>query len=451
MTAKLKILIVEDEADQRDVVEQILSAQGYEVYAVASAELALKELHNLTVDLVYSDWQLPGMDGLDLMQKVRELQPDIAFIIATGHGSIEHAVSAIHAGADDYLSKPFNKQTLLFTIQKVAQTKHLLVQNKQLKQALGLQEQLVDMIGKSAKMQTLFKRVEKLASTRATVLITGESGTGKELAARALHQLSDRHNHAFIAINCAAIPESLAEAEFFGTTKGAFTGANTNKKGKFELADKGTIFLDEIGELDLSIQAKLLRLLQEGTFTPIGGQKEMSADVRVLAATNRNLDEEVKTGQFREDLYFRLNVVPIVMPPLRERKDDIPLLAKHFLKKSSQVHGLNEPKLSSSALTALQQYYWPGNVRELNNAMERAVLLAESDTLEATDLDFESSSSLQNNVAFTLPPEGIAWQQIERDILKQALDLADNNRAEAARLLDLTYKAFLYRLEKYDL
>ncbi|NNJ72371.1 MAG: sigma-54-dependent Fis family transcriptional regulator, partial [Enterobacterales bacterium] len=372
-------------------------------------------------------------------------------IIATGHGSIEHAVSAIHAGADDYLSKPFNKQTLLFTIQKVAQTKRLLVQNKQLKQALGLQEQLVDMIGKSAKMQTLFKRVEKLASTRATVLITGESGTGKELAARALHQLSDRHNHAFIAINCAAIPESLAEAEFFGTTKGAFTGANTNKKGKFELADKGTIFLDEIGELDLSIQAKLLRLLQEGTFTPIGGQKEMSADVRVLAATNRNLDEEVKAGQFREDLYFRLNVVPIVMPPLRERKDDIPLLARHFLKKASQMHGLSEPKLSSAALTALQQYYWPGNVRELNNAMERAVLLAESDTLDATDLDFDSSSSLENDVAFKLPAEGIAWQQIERDILKQALDLADNNRAEAARLLDLPYKAFLYRLEKYAL
>jgi len=448
---QIHVLVVEDEEDQRLVVESIIQGAGYQVTSVEDAEQALERLESDRIDLVFSDWQLPGMDGLTLMKKARERQENIAFILATGHGTIEHAVNAMRTGADDYLSKPYNKQTLLFTLDKVCTTHRLLNENTQLKQALGIQRQLVDMIGKSSKMQTLFRKVEKLANTKATVLVTGESGTGKELAARALHRLSNRSDKPFIAINCAAIPESLAEAEFFGATKGSYTGANQYKVGKFEAADGGTIFLDEVGELDLAIQAKLLRLLQEGTFSAIGSHKELSVDVRVIAATNRNLEDEIKTGQFREDLYFRLNVVPIVMPPLRERPDDIPLLSKHFISQASKAHGLPEPKLSSDAIVALGRYYWPGNVRELSNVLERLVLLSDSDLITESELSLTAETEGKVTDKFTLPKQGMSWQQHERDCLQQALSLADNNRAEAARLLDLPYKAFLYRLEKYDL
>ena len=449
--APLQVLVVEDETDQRMVVESIIADAGFSVASVASAEEALARLRDTPVELLYSDWQLPGMDGLALMQKARAIQPELAFILATGHGSIEHAVKAMHAGADDYLSKPFTKHTLLFTLNKVSKTRQILAENQTLKQALGMQERLLDMIGKSSPMQTLFRRVEKLAGTKATVLITGESGTGKELAARALHQLSARADKPFIAINCAAIPESLAEAEFFGAKKGAYTGAHANSKGKFLAADGGTIFLDEIGELDLGLQAKLLRLLQEGTLTPLGGHEEIKVDVRLIAATNRDLEDEVKAGQFREDLFFRLNVVPIVMPPLRERKDDIPLLASHFLQRASQIHGLPEPKLSADALKALESHYWPGNVRELSNTMERLVLLVDGDTVGSADLDFATPNKAQTSDQFTLPSEGISLQQLERDCLVQAMAMANNNRTEAARLLDLPYKAFLYRLDKYGI
>ena len=446
----IQVLVVEDEADQRTVVESIIADAGYIVKSVATAEEALALLKNSHVELLYSDWQLPGMDGLVLMQKARSLQPGLAFILATGHGSIEHAVKAIRAGADDYLSKPFTKHTLLFTLNKVSKTRQILAENKTLKQALGMQEQLLDMIGKSGPMQVLFRRVEKLAGTKATVLVTGESGTGKELAARALHQLSMRSEKPFIAINCAAIPESLAEAELFGAKKGAYTGAHRNSKGKFLAADGGTIFLDEIGELELGLQAKLLRLLQEGTLTPLGGHDEIKVDVRLIAATNRDLEDEVKAGQFREDLFFRLNVVPIVMPPLRERKEDIPLLAKHFLKRASQVHGLPEPRLSGEALNALEGHYWSGNVRELSNMMERLVLLVDGDTVTVSELDLTPPDTAISH-RFTLPDEGISLQQLERDCLVQAMQMAENNRTEAARLLGLTYKAFLYRLDKYGI
>ncbi len=447
----IQVLVVEDEPDQRMVVQSIIEDAGFQVRSVASAEEALALLEHETVELLYSDWQLPGMDGLSLMKRARAIQPGLAFILATGHGSIEHAVKAMHAGADDYLSKPFTKHTLLFTLNKVSKTRQILAENKSLKQALGMQERLLDMIGKSSPMQTLFRRVEKLAGTRATVLVTGESGTGKELAARALHQLSPRADKPFIAINCAAIPESLAEAEFFGAKKGAYTGASASTKGKFLAADGGTIFLDEIGELDLGIQAKLLRLLQEGTLTPVGSHEEISIDIRLIAATNRDLEDEVQAGQFREDLFFRLNVVPIVMPPLRERKDDIPLLAQHFLQRASQVHGLAEPRLSADVLKALTDHYWPGNVRELSNVMERLVLLSDGETVAIDDLDLVRPDTPTSDYQFTLPAQGISMQQLERDCLTQAMQMSNNNRTEAARLLDLPYKAFLYRLDKYGI
>jgi DNA-binding NtrC family response regulator len=447
----ISILVVEDEPDQRDIIEQIIADAGYLVFTAEDAESALKIQQLKSVDLVFSDWKLPGMDGLQLLEKLREVNPDQAFVMATGHGSIEHAISAIRAGADDYLSKPYKRQTLLFTLEKVCLSRELKNENKQLRQALSEQTRLVEMIGRAPSMQKIYRRIDKLASTNATVLISGESGTGKELAARALHKLSRRSEMPFIAINCAAIPESLAEAEFFGAEKGSYTGADKLKIGKFEAANNGTIFLDEIGELPLLLQAKLLRLLQEGTVTRVGSHEEHQLDIRVITATNRNLEDEVQVGQFREDLFFRLNVVPLVMPPLRERKEDIPALVSHFASTSALRHQLKEPTFPKDVLAQLIDNYWTGNVRELSNIVERLVLLADNDIVSIDDVPILKSQQTIEDGQFKLPSEGLSWEAHERDCLNQALALTDNNRAQAARLLDLPYKAFLYRLEKHGL
>ena len=447
----IRILVVEDEPDQRDIVEQVISDAGFQVATAEDAESALTYIENKPVDLVFSDWKLPGMDGLQLLEQLRTNVPDIAFVMATGHGSIEHAISAIRAGADDYLSKPYKRQTLLFTLEKVCQSRQLKSENKKLREALSEQDRLVDMVGRAPAMQKIYKKIDKLAATNATVLISGESGTGKELAARALHKLSNRSEQAFIALNCAAIPESLAEAELFGAEKGAYTGADTLKIGKFEAADKGTVFLDEIGELPLQLQAKLLRLLQEGKVTRIGSNEERSLDIRVVAATNRDLEDEVKSGQFREDLFYRLNVVPLVMPPLRERKEDIPALVKHFSKLAASHHSINEPRFPSEVMRALIDNYWVGNVRELSNIVERLVLLADNDHISIEEVPILRAPITEIEGQFHLPATGFSWEAHEHDCLRQALILSDNNRAKAARLLDLPYKAFLYRLEKHGL
>ncbi|MCP3673227.1 MAG: sigma-54-dependent Fis family transcriptional regulator [Gammaproteobacteria bacterium] len=448
---KNRILVVEDEADQRDIVEQIITDAGYSVVTAEDAESALKLQQLQPVDLVFSDWKLPGMDGLQLLEKLRELYPELAFVMATGHGSIDHAISAIRAGADDYLSKPYKRQTLLFTLEKVCQSKHLKSENKQLRKALTEQSNLVDMVGRAPSMQKMFRKIEKLAVTNATVLISGESGTGKELAARALHKLSKRSEKPFIAVNCAAIPETLADAEFFGAEKGAYTGADRLKIGKFEASDNGTIFLDEIGELPLLLQAKLLRLLQEGTLTRLGSNEEKKINIRVIAASNRNLEEEIKVGQFREDLYFRLNVVPLVMPPLRERTEDIPALVNHFANSAATNHGVTRPEFPKDVMHILLNNYWSGNVRELGNIVERLVLFAEDCIVSVKDVPVLTAAKTLTDGQFQLPLEGFSWEAHERDCLNQALELTENNRAQAARLLDLSYKAFLYRLEKHGL
>jgi len=448
---KISILVVEDEADQRDIVEQIISDAGYTVYTAEDAEMALQIQKVKSVDLVFSDWKLPKMDGLELLQELRERSPDQAFVMATGHGTIEHAISAIRAGADDYLSKPYKRQTLLFTLEKVCRTRQLKSENKQLRQALSEQNTLVEMIGRAPIMQKMFRKIEKLATTNATILISGESGTGKELAARALHRLSKRSDRSFIAVNCAAIPETLAESEFFGAEKGSYTGADKTKIGKFEAADQGTIFLDEIGELPLLLQAKLLRLLQEGTVTRIGSNIENKIDVRVIAATNRNLQDQVQSGDFREDLFFRLNVIPLVMPPLRERKEDIPALVTHFTKTAAQRHDVKIPEFPKQVMSVLIDNYWAGNVRELANIVERLVLLADDNTVSIDDVPILKHPVTETNGQFNLPAEGFSWEAHERDCLIQALKLTEHNRAKAARVLDLPYKAFLYRLEKHGL
>ncbi len=449
--ADVRVLVVEDDDDQRRLVASILRSRRYLVTEAASLAAAREQLEATPVDLVLSDWKLPDGDGTELLREVRAGHPQAAFITVTAYGTIARAVEAIHLGADDYLSKPFERQALLLAIGKVLRARSLEDENRRLTEELGERDRLVDLVGSAPSMQRLFRRVEKLASTDATILLAGESGTGKELAARALHALSRRAEEPFVAVNCAAIPEGLLESEFFGVEKGAYTGADRSRAGNFEAAAGGSLFLDEVGELPVAIQPKLLRVLQEGRFTRVGGTRERASDARILAATNRDLATEVENGRFREDLYYRLNVVPLTMPPLRERREDVPTLVEHFAARAARRHGVRVEPFGGLVMKRLLDHPWPGNVRELGNVVERLVLLAEDGRASADDLPEEMTRRPGIGNGFRLPAAGIAWDDHERSCLAQALELAGGNRAQAARLLDLPYKAFLYRLEKHGL
>ncbi|WKE64322.1 sigma-54 dependent transcriptional regulator [Gallaecimonas kandeliae] len=436
----MRLLLVEDDADQRQLLSELLT--DFELTAAGSVAEAEPWLPK--VDLVLSDWKLGDGDGLMLLRKIQRLPNAPAFVMMTAYGTISHAVEAMRQGADDYLSKPFSRQELALTLEKVSRAQRLKHDNRKLSQALTDQNRLTDIIGGSPAMQRVQARLAKVGDTDATVLIEGESGTGKELAARALHRLSKRCDKAFVAVNCGAIPEQLAESELFGTDKGAFTGAAQARAGKFEAANGGTLFLDEIGELPLLLQSKLLRVLQEGKVTRLGEHHERQLDVRIIAATNKDLKAEVQAGRFREDLYYRLNVVPVLLPPLRERKDDIPALSRHFLGLYARRHGQAEPPLTHPLLAKLQSHHWPGNVRELANRMERLVLLGE-------DSPMAPLAGGNGDFAFSLPPGGLDWEAFERHCLEKALALNGGNRRQTARYLGLGYKALLYRLEKYDI
>ncbi|QSX28727.1 sigma-54-dependent Fis family transcriptional regulator [Shewanella cyperi] len=447
MADALKILVVEDEPGQRELIVAMLAEAGHSLSAAGSVEEAIVAIKADMPDLVFSDWKLGQLSGMDLLNYVKREHPDLGFIIATAYGTISHAVDAVQAGADDYLTKPYQRQTLLLAINKVARAQALKRQNRELSSALSEQRALVGLVGKAPCMQQVFERLRRISATDATVLIGGESGTGKELAARALHQLSARQHGPFVAINCGAIPESLAEAELFGAEKGAFTGANSLKLGKLEAANGGTVFLDEIGELPLLQQTKLLRFLQEGVITRLGAQQEMTLDVRVIAATHRNLQQEVAEGRFREDLFYRLNVVPIRMPPLRERREDIGRLIEHFLKLHARQYGFDAPVLDKSTLKQLLDYAWPGNVRELSNRIERFVLLGDEEELRAET----RPGAVAVKGGMQLPEEGLDWDAFERQCLAQAMARFEGNRTKAAKWLGMSYKAFLYRLEKHAL
>ncbi|MEE8525975.1 MAG: sigma-54 dependent transcriptional regulator [Thermoanaerobaculia bacterium] len=448
-----RILVVEDDADQRSLIASILRSRDYLVAEADSLAAARSELERSPVDLVLSDWKLPDGDGNELLKEVRRDHPATAFVTVTAYGTIARAVTAIRLGADDYLVKPFERQSLLLAIEKVLRSRRLEDENRRLQEELAERDRLVDLVGSAPSMQRLFRQVEKLAVTDATILLTGESGTGKELAARALHTLSRRADQAFVALNCAAIPEGLMEAECFGVEKGAYTGADRTRAGKFEAADGGTLFLDEVGELSAAIQPKLLRVLQEGRFPRVGGTRELAADVRLIAATNRDLAVEVEGGRFREDLYYRLNVVPLRMPPLRERREDVPRLVEHFAQRAARRHGVAVRPFPATVMKRLLDHAWPGNVRELGNVVERLVLLSEDGRASAGDLpdEMDPSAGPRAGGGFQLPAAGISWEEHEKSCLGQALDHAAGNRARAARLLDLPYKAFLYRLEKHGL
>ncbi|MEO8275197.1 MAG: sigma-54 dependent transcriptional regulator [Thermoanaerobaculia bacterium] len=451
MTSDERLLIVEDEPDQRRLLASLLAAEGYAVAQAGSLADALRELGRAPIDLVISDWRLPDGDGGELLARARAHSADVGFVLVTAYGTIARAVEAIRAGADDYLAKPFETPALRLAIDRTLARRRLERENRRLAAEIGERDQLVDLIGRSAAMHRLFARVERLAGTQATILLTGESGTGKELAARALHQLSPRREKPFVAVNCAAIPEGLIESEFFGVERGAFTGADRTRAGRFEAADGGTIFLDEIGELPLSLQPKLLRVLQECRVSRVGASAEIPVDVRVVAATNRDLPGEIAAGRFRQDLFYRLNVVPLVLPPLRERREDVPLLAEHFAARAARRHALPQARFPAIVRKALIEYAWPGNVRELANVVERLTLLSETGEVRLEDLPPELSGKPPGESGFRLPAAGLSWEAHEREALRQALDLAGGNRARAARLLDLPYKAFLYRLEKHGL
>ncbi|MCP4895382.1 MAG: sigma-54-dependent Fis family transcriptional regulator [bacterium] len=452
MSDRKSVLVVEDEADQRVIIGEILDRSGFAVQTAGTVNDALALIQEQVPDVVLCDWRLPDKTGGDLLASVRENSWPCAFIVMTAYGSITHAVEAIRAGADDYLSKPFERDALILALKRVLRTRELELENRRLQEAVEASEGSGEMIGRAPAMQRLYRTIKKVGASEATVLVRGESGTGKELVARTLHRVSRRSDGPFIAVNCAAIPESLMESELFGHERGTFTGAHRRRHGRFEEADGGTLFLDEIASMPLALQATLLRVLQERRLTRLGGSGEIEIDVRVVAASNQDLRKLSESGSFREDLFYRLNVVPIELPSLRERGEDIPLLAQTFLERANQRHGMNVESIRPALMKCLIDHSWPGNVRELENTIERLVLLSEDNQVSLADLPSEiRQQSEVGECPLQLPVGGLNWDQMEDGLLRQALDLARGNRARASRLLGLSYKAFLYRLQKHGL
>jgi DNA-binding NtrC family response regulator len=441
---KKRILVVEDEEKLRRVIQLQLASAGYEVDLAGTAEEGIRIVDR--ADLVLTDLKLPRMDGLEFLSKVRLQNAHVPVIMMTAFGSVETAVEAMKAGATDFLLKPFGFDHLQQVVAKALEVRALRDENRQLKAELGRRYEFDNIIGRSPNMQEIFETIERVAPTRATVLLAGESGVGKDLIARAIHFHSPRRDRPLVKINCTAIPENLMESELFGYEKGAFTGANTSKPGKFEQADTGTVFLDEIGDVPAAIQVKLLRILQEREFERLGSNTTRHIDVRVIAATNRDLREALEQGAFREDLYYRLNVVPLNIPPLRERKPDIPFLANHFIHKLAPDSGSKVESITEAGIEKLVSYHWPGNVRELENVIERGLVMCTGTALDAADIRLESAPRPRGNSDSHFLPEGMTLDQYEQDILKEALRRADGNKSQAARLLGLTRNALRYRL-----
>jgi len=452
MTRGFQILVAEDESAQREIIAEILRQEGFDVREAADGAEALRMALSSPPDIVLCDWKLPQLEGDEVLAEIRRQGVHCGFVVMTAYGSIAHAMEAIRMGADDYLAKPFEREALLLAIQRLVRTRRLERENRRLREEITERTGFGEIYGHSAAMQQVFRKLGKVAATDATVLIVGESGTGKELVARTLHDQSPRSNAPFVALNCGAIPESLMESELFGHERGAFTGADRRREGKFEEAEGGTLFLDEITAMSLGLQSALLRVLQERRFTRLGGQGELACDVRVVAAANQDVQGLVKEARFREDLYYRLNVVPLVIPPLRERREDIPLLAGVLLERISRRHSLELKPLPPAVLRRLMEHAWPGNVRELGNVLERLALLAEDGQMSGEDLPPEiRQPAVMAGCPFRLPASGLQWEEMERGLLSQALAHAAQNRTQAARLLGMSYKTFLYRLEKHGL
>ncbi|HSZ60207.1 MAG TPA: sigma-54 dependent transcriptional regulator [Terriglobales bacterium] len=444
------ILIIEDEAKMRRLLELNLGDDGFKTLSAGDAESGLKLLASEPVHLVLTDLKLPGMNGLEFLQAAKQIDSAMPIVVMTAFGSVETAVEAMKAGATDYVLKPFSLAEMRMVVHKELDNSRLREENRSLREALGQKYSHPNIVAVSRKMQEVLATVERVAPTNSTVLLGGESGVGKDLIARAIHEKSRRASGPFIKINSTAIPENLLESELFGYEKGAFTGAATSKPGKFELADKGTLFLDEIGDVPAATQVKLLRVLQEREFERLGGTKTIKVDVRLLAATNRDLRAALEDGTFREDLYYRLNVVPIDIPPLREHKEDIPGLANLFLARFAKDSGREEKLkgISSAAMQILVGHYWPGNVRELQNVIERACALAASGQLEASDIQLDSPRNRAGAASDRFLPDGMTLDQWEDEMIREALKRAGGNKSQAARLLGLSRNALRYRLSK---
>jgi len=444
------ILIIEDEAKMRRLLELNLGDDGFKTVSAGDAETGLNLLASEPVHLVLTDLKLPGMSGLDFLQTAKQQNPALPIVVMTAFGSVETAVEAMKAGASDYVLKPFSLAEMRMVVHKELDNSRLREENRSLREALGQKYSHPNIVAISPKMQEVLATVERVAPTNSTVLLGGESGVGKDLIARAIHEKSRRASGPFIKINSTTIPENLLESELFGYEKGAFTGAATSKPGKFELADKGTLFLDEIGDVPPAIQVKLLRVLQEREFERLGGMRTIKVDVRLLAATNRDLRAALEDGTFREDLYYRLNVVPIDIPPLREHKEDIPGLANLFLARFAEDSGGEEKitGISPAAMQLLVGHYWPGNVRELQNVIERACALASGSQLELADIQLDSPRNRSGTAPDRFLPDGMTLDQWEDEMIREALKRAGGNKSQAARLLGLSRNALRYRLSK---
>lgn len=446
-----EILVVDDEQSFRQVMRFKLQEMGHTVELAENGAIGYERFAERSPDLVITDLFMPEMDGLELTRRISAVSRETPVIVLTAFGDIQSAVSAMKLGAIDYLTKPVDWEELRLSIESGLRLRELISENRRLRALVSERYCFNQLIGTSQRMRDLYQALERVAATEATVLLLGESGTGKELVARAIHLNGARRERPFVTVNCATLPENLLESELFGHRRGAFTGATYDRKGLFEEAHTGTIFLDEIGELPLQLQAKLLRVLQEGEFMRLGESSTRRVDVRVIAATNRNLLKMVEDGSFREDLYFRLNIVPLKLPALRERREDIPLLAAHFLQESARKYNRPQLRLSSEALRAFNRYAWPGNVRELRNTIERLVIMVAGDVIREEDLPEEFALQSAGNLPIRLPDEGLDLEDVEKEIIRQALERHDWNQTHTARYLNITRNTLIYRMQKFGL
>ena len=451
---RARLLVVDDEEPQRTMLESILTRAGFEVATAPDGRQALEKLEAQRFDLMLTDQKMPVMDGLELLDSALRLRPEMPIVLMTAYGTVSAAVEAMKRGAADYLNKPFDRDELLLVLDKSIRQRRLEDEVVSLRGQLQDRCRLDNIIGSAPVMQEVFSLIERVSFADVPVLITGESGTGKELVARAIHERSRRKSGPFVALNCAAVPESLLESEFFGHEKGAFTGALQAHRGRFEQADGGTLFLDEIGAMRVDVQAKLLRALQEREIQPLGSTRARKVDVRILAATAEDLDQAIQSRNFREDLFYRLNVVPVKLPPLRERGDDIPLLVRHFLERAAARLDREVPAVAPAVLERMQRHSWPGNVRELENCVERMVVLSRGARLSLDDLpadltDGEAPGRVPDG--FELPPAGVSLQELERHLILQALERSRGSLEPASKLLGISYKTLQYRIRKYGL
>ena len=454
-----RILIVDDEEHIRKILTIMLTKKGYETRAAAGGSEALDLARHQSFDAVITDLRMSGMDGLELLARLKEYDPDLIVVVITAFSSVETAIAAMRQGAYDYISKPFKEDEIIMVLEKALERQSILAENRQLKAQIKEKYDFSNFIGRSAPMQRVFDIIAKVAETKTTVLISGESGTGKELAARSIHANSPRKDKPFVPINCGAVPANLLESEFFGHVRGAFSGADRFKKGLFEEADGGTLFLDEVSELPLDMQVKILRAIQEEEIRRLGEAATRKVDLRVLAATNKDLKEEVMSGRFREDLHYRLNVIQLSLPPLRDRTEDIPLLAEHFLQQVAKKHGLGEKKLSPEAVRALTGQTWSGNVRALRNVLEQAAVMSEEITITAADLPFGPAPPPEGGILVAVSEDHQdlkaaikeVTEQTERIIIRRTLEKTGGNRTHAADVLGISRRALINKIQAYGL